>query len=84
MLRIWSTLPVLLTCLALVPAQEQGKPEPTDLPTPSREFRAAWVATVANIDWPSKPGLATKDQQAQATRQSHVHENVPVRLPRGA
>ncbi len=24
---------------------------------PMREFRAVWIATVANIDWPSKPGL---------------------------
>src|SRR5690606_12682312 len=28
-----------------------------------REFRAAWVATVANINWPSKPGLSSKEQQ---------------------
>ncbi len=31
---------------------------------PKREFRGVWVATVANIDWPSKPGL-TVDQQKQ-------------------
>mgnify|MGYP002639621893 CR=1 FL=1 len=31
-----------------------------------REFRAAWVATVANIDWPSKPGLSVAEQQAEA------------------
>ncbi len=31
-----------------------------------REFRAAWVATVANIDWPSQPGLSTAEQQAEA------------------
>ncbi len=31
-----------------------------------REFRAAWVATVGNIDWPSKPGLSTADQQKEA------------------
>ncbi|MEM9295888.1 MAG: family 10 glycosylhydrolase [Planctomycetota bacterium] len=30
-----------------------------DVPEPPREFRAAWVATVANIDWPSKPGVPT-------------------------
>ncbi len=34
-------------------------------PTPKREFRAAWVATVANIDWPSKPGLSTDRQKAE-------------------
>jgi uncharacterized lipoprotein YddW (UPF0748 family) len=25
------------------------------------EFRAAWVATVANIDWPSRPGLSESE-----------------------
>ncbi len=31
-----------------------------------REFRAAWIATVANINWPSKAGLSTKEQQREA------------------
>lgn len=34
-------------------------------PAAPREFRAAWVATVANIDWPSKPGLSTAQQQTE-------------------
>jgi uncharacterized lipoprotein YddW (UPF0748 family) len=34
-------------------------------PSPSREFRAAWVASVVNIDWPSKPGLSSQQQQAE-------------------
>lgn len=34
-------------------------------PLPEREFRAAWVATVDNIDWPSKPGLTTEEQRAE-------------------
>lgn len=34
-------------------------------PPIQREFRAVWVATVANIDWPSKPGLSTWDQQRE-------------------
>ncbi|HYQ55888.1 MAG TPA: family 10 glycosylhydrolase [Draconibacterium sp.] len=29
------------------------------------EFRAVWVATVSNIDWPSKPGLSTEAQKLQ-------------------
>ena len=39
-----------------------------NLPAPpvvSREFRAAWVATVDNIDWPSRPGLSTEQQQQE-------------------
>ncbi|MEO6070483.1 MAG: family 10 glycosylhydrolase [Chitinophagaceae bacterium] len=35
-------------------------------PKADREFRAAWVATVANINWPSKPGLSTEDQKKEA------------------
>jgi uncharacterized lipoprotein YddW (UPF0748 family) len=38
-----------------------------DVPPPApREFRAAWVSTVANIDWPSKPNLNAAKQQAEA------------------
>ncbi len=34
-------------------------------PLPPREFRGEWIATVANIDWPSKPGLSTAQQKAE-------------------
>ncbi|MBM3845457.1 MAG: hypothetical protein FJ405_04105 [Verrucomicrobia bacterium] len=36
-------------------------------PDPVREFRGAWVATVNNIDWPSRPGLSTSQQQQELT-----------------
>ncbi len=36
-----------------------------DIPEVPREFRAAWIATVANIDWPTEPGLSTADQQKE-------------------
>jgi uncharacterized lipoprotein YddW (UPF0748 family) len=36
-----------------------------DWPSPPREFRAVWVATVANIDWPSRKGLPTEQQQRE-------------------
>lgn len=29
------------------------------------EFRGAWVATVYNLDWPSKPGLSAERQKAE-------------------
>ena len=32
---------------------------------PQREFRGAWVASVANIDWPSRSGLSVERQQAE-------------------
>lgn len=34
-------------------------------PAADREFRGAWVATVNNIDWPSKPGLPVQQQQRE-------------------
>lgn len=36
------------------------------IPAPHREFRAAWVATVANIDWPSAPALPVEQQKREA------------------
>lgn len=35
-------------------------------PPAPREFRAAWVSTVANIDWPSRSNLPPAKQQAEA------------------
>lgn len=35
-------------------------------PYAKREFRAAWIATVANINWPSKPGLPVAEQKKEA------------------
>jgi uncharacterized lipoprotein YddW (UPF0748 family) len=34
-------------------------------PLPEREFRGAWVASVSNIDWPSKKGLSTDQQKRE-------------------
>ena len=33
---------------------------------PKREFRAAWVATVTNIDWPSSKSLSSSSQKSEA------------------
>jgi uncharacterized lipoprotein YddW (UPF0748 family) len=32
---------------------------------PKREMRAVWIASVSNIDWPSKRGMSTADQQRE-------------------
>lgn len=29
----------------------------------TKEFRAVWIATVTNIDWPSKKGLTIEEQK---------------------
>src|SRR5271154_5147378 len=41
------------------------RPVSIEPPEPPREFRGAWIATVANIDWPSKPGLTVAEQKAE-------------------
>lgn len=38
------------------------------MPAPQREFRAAWIATVDNIDFPSKKGLSVEEQKAEIIR----------------
>lgn len=48
---------VLLSVFAQANAQKE----------PIREFRAAWIATVANIDWPSRKDLSTEDQKREIT-----------------
>ncbi|MCI2228752.1 family 10 glycosylhydrolase [Polaribacter sp. MSW13] len=38
----------------------------SNIPPIEREFRAAWIASVANINWPSKKGLSTDQQKKEA------------------
>jgi uncharacterized lipoprotein YddW (UPF0748 family) len=40
-------------------------PLPKEIPPNPREFRAAWVSTVANIDWPSRRDLSSDKQKAE-------------------
>lgn len=44
----------------------QESPQP--LPKVQREFRAVWVATVANINWPSDKGLPVEAQKKEAIK----------------
>src|SRR5680860_1011765 len=41
---------------------------------PKYEFRGVWVATVANIDWPSKPGLSTENQKQEIIDILEMHQ----------
>jgi uncharacterized lipoprotein YddW (UPF0748 family) len=51
-------------------------------PPVPREFRAVWVATVGNMDWPSKAGLSTEEQKAELValldRVAALHMNAVV------
>ncbi len=55
-----------LICLALFRGLSIEAQAGDDPPPPPREFRAVWVATVGNIDWPSRPGLSTAEQKREA------------------
>lgn len=56
-------LPVLVSAQpsAYVPAAVAPPPV-------AREFRAAWIASVHNLDWPSRPGLPPEEQRAELLR----------------
>src|SRR5437763_1854034 len=41
---------------------------------PKYEFRAVWVATVDNIDWPSAGNYNTESQKAEFIRQLDMHQ----------
>jgi len=53
---------VIATCATAAPVFKPSKLTP---PPPAREYRAAWIATVANIDWPSTNSLTVAQQKAE-------------------
>ena len=65
---------MVLLVLTLVSACRSDGPTAVVVPPPvetltvppiNREFRGLWVATVANIDWPSRSGLSIGAQQSE-------------------
>ena len=60
---------VLLIFTLAVLSEVQGQ-------TPKFEFRAVWVATVNNIDWPSRPGLSTAQQQKEIIVILNMHQSL--------
>jgi uncharacterized lipoprotein YddW (UPF0748 family) len=59
---MFKILIVAITLLFTFPFSSSA--QQTTKSAPKREFRGVWVATVSNIDWPSRPGLSA-DQQKQ-------------------
>jgi len=67
------TLPTLNEPIEIVEAGKEEVPvipgkRKLNTPLNIEEFRAAWVATVANINWPSKSGISTSEQQREALK----------------
>jgi uncharacterized lipoprotein YddW (UPF0748 family) len=58
-------LSVWLAGISAPAATYTYEPASVSVPRPQREFRGAWIATVANIDWPSIPTLTTAQQKTE-------------------
>jgi len=69
---------ISLICTLAFCIESQGQPKnivpDTDQPAPKREFRGVWIATVENIDWPSKPGLTSAQQQQEMISRLNAHQ----------
>ena len=70
----WSLLAAVSVAPRVAAAQNRpdsgaGIGQPVDssaiAPPVAREFRGVWVASVANMDWPSRPGLPVAQQKAE-------------------
>lgn len=54
------------SCALLRPPVDLERVTP---PAVEREFRGVWIASVANIDWPSRPGLPVEQQKTELRMQ---------------
>lgn len=57
----------LIACLSVEKTAAQSG-------SPNYEFRAVWVASVANIDWPSKMTLSVAEQKAEYIKLLEMHQ----------
>lgn len=46
--------------------------------SPKREFRGVWIASVANIDWPSRPNLSTEAQRNEFRSILNQHQQYGI------
>jgi uncharacterized lipoprotein YddW (UPF0748 family) len=67
-ISIAATLIAVAILVSAAPLGAQLTAAPDTAPPVRREFRGVWVASVANIDWPSRPGLSTWEQQEELLR----------------
>lgn len=66
MKKLWlNTSHALAAALLAVAPHATTAQSPNDPPAIRREFRGLWVATVGNIDWPSRAGLSSWEQQGE-------------------
>lgn len=69
--KILAASPLALSALPSCAAARASRPAgPSSFAParPPREFRAVWVATIDNIDWPSRPALPAEAQRDEIDR----------------
>ena len=71
---MWSRFSLAVAFLILFNFSQRAQSQERALEPPKREFRGVWVATVANIDWPSRPGLDTERQKQELLRIFDEHQ----------
>jgi uncharacterized lipoprotein YddW (UPF0748 family) len=68
--------------LLLLPFMATAQAETDTLPKvkhePKREFRGVWIATVENIDWPTRTGMTGDQQQKQLTDILDAHQKTGI------
>ncbi|HEX4849433.1 MAG TPA: family 10 glycosylhydrolase, partial [Puia sp.] len=62
----WTRMNLLLPALLFISFSVKAQPK--------YEFRAVWIATVDNIDWPSKGNFNSELQKAEFIRQLDMHK----------
>ena len=68
-MKFFSSLLLIAYCLLPIVSFSQTKPE----------FRGVWVATVENIDWPSKRGLSNEDQKKEFIALLDRHQKICIK-----
>lgn len=63
--RIFCALIIAATLTLPLVGRAEYVPGRVKVPEPRREFRAAWIATVHNLDWPSTYTLSPQQQRAE-------------------
>jgi uncharacterized lipoprotein YddW (UPF0748 family) len=58
-------LRMFLLSLLILACKNQKINKKSNVPNPKRELRGVWIATIENIDWPSKKTLSSEQQRAE-------------------
>lgn len=73
--KLRNMLPLLFPLLLALPRHSVAQQnDSAAAPRPKYEFRAAWVASVGNIDWPSQKGLPVDSQKAEFIHLLDMHQ----------